>query len=65
MVLLMSFVTLSFFVTRPECWVPSLGNVDHGFPFLSGAGLLVAKDHDGRRLGRDERFGKGLFAKEW
>ena len=44
MVFLMSFVTLSFLVTTPECWVPALGDPDHGFPFLSGAGLLVVKD---------------------
>jgi uncharacterized membrane protein YkgB len=33
----MSFVTLSFLVTTPECWVPSLGSSEHGFPLLSGA----------------------------
>jgi reactive chlorine resistance protein C len=40
----MSFVTLSFLVTTPECWVPSLGSPEHGFPLLSGAGRLVIKD---------------------
>jgi len=40
----MSFVTLSFLVTTPECWVPPLGSPDHGFPLLSGAGRLVIKD---------------------
>jgi reactive chlorine resistance protein C len=40
----MSFVTLSFLVTTPECWVPSLGSPEHGFPLLSGAGRLVVKD---------------------
>jgi uncharacterized membrane protein YkgB len=40
----MSFVTLSFLVTTPECWVPSLGSSEHGFPLLSGAGRLVVKD---------------------
>lgn len=40
----MSFVTLSFLITTPECWVPSLGSSDHGFPLLSGAGRLVVKD---------------------
>jgi uncharacterized membrane protein YkgB len=44
LVFLMSFVTLSFLVTTPECWVPALGDVNHGFPFLSGAGRLVVKD---------------------
>lgn len=44
LVLIMSFVTLSFLVTTPECWVPALGDVNHGFPFLSGAGRLVIKD---------------------
>ena len=40
----MSFVTLSFLITTPECWVPSLGSPEHGFPLLSGAGRLVVKD---------------------
>ena len=40
----MSFVTLSFLVTTPECWVPSLGDAHHGFPYLSGRGRLVLKD---------------------
>jgi reactive chlorine resistance protein C len=44
MVFGMSFVTLSFLVTTPECWVPSLGSPEHGFPLLSGAGRLVIKD---------------------
>lgn len=40
----MSFVTLSFLITTPECWVPNLGDAQHGFPYLSGAGRLVLKD---------------------
>jgi uncharacterized membrane protein YkgB len=40
----MSFVTLSFLITTPECWVPPLGDAQHGFPFLSGTGRLVIKD---------------------
>lgn len=44
LVFTMSFVTLSFLVTTPECWVPDRGGPDHGFPFLSGAGRLVVKD---------------------
>ena len=44
MVLIMSFVTLSFLITTPETWVPPLGDVNHGFPYLSGAGRLVLKD---------------------
>ncbi|MDB5384376.1 MAG: ykgB [Planctomycetaceae bacterium] len=40
----MSFVTLSFLITTPECWVPALGSSEHGFPLLSGAGRLVVKD---------------------
>ncbi len=44
MVVVMSFVTLSFLITTPECWVPSLGSSEHGFPLLSGAGRLVVKD---------------------
>ncbi len=30
----MSFVTLSFLVTTPECWVPPLGDAQHRFPYL-------------------------------
>jgi len=37
-------VTLSFLVTTPEAWVAALGDGQHGFPFLSGAGRLVLKD---------------------
>jgi len=40
----MSFVTLSFLITTPETWVPDLGDAEHGFPYLSGAGRLVIKD---------------------
>src|SRR5947209_2697472 len=44
LVFVMSFVTLSFLITTPETWVPSLGSTEHGFPLLSGAGRLVIKD---------------------
>jgi len=44
LVFVMSLVTLSFLVTTPEAWVPNLGDVTHGFPYLSGAGRLVVKD---------------------
>lgn len=44
LVFTMSFVTLSFLITTPECWVPALGSSEHGFPLLSGAGRLVIKD---------------------
>jgi len=44
LVFVMSFVTLSFLITTPECWVPPLGDTQHGFPYLSGAGRLVIKD---------------------
>jgi uncharacterized membrane protein YkgB len=44
LVVVMSFTTLSFLVTTPECWVPALGDARHGFPYLSGAGRLVVKD---------------------
>ena len=44
LVFVMSFVTLSFLVTTPECWVPDRGGPEHGFPLLSGAGRLVVKD---------------------
>jgi uncharacterized membrane protein YkgB len=44
LVFTMSFVTLSFLVTTPECWVLPLGSPEHGFPLLSGAGRLVVKD---------------------
>src|ERR1700733_774129 len=38
------FVTLSFLVTTPEAWVPAIGDAEHGFPYLSGAGRLIIKD---------------------
>lgn len=38
------FVTLSFLLTTPEVWVPAMGDTQHGFPYLSGAGRLVLKD---------------------
>ena len=41
---IMSLVTLSFLITTPETFVPPLGDVHHGFPYLSGAGRLVIKD---------------------
>jgi uncharacterized membrane protein YkgB len=44
LVFVMSFTTLSFLITTPECWVPALGSPEHGFPLLSGAGRLVIKD---------------------
>ncbi len=44
LVFIMSFVTLSFLITTPECWVPDLGDAQHGFPYLSGRGRLVVKD---------------------
>ncbi|VTR99896.1 DUF417 family protein [Tuwongella immobilis] len=44
LIFVMSFVTLSFLITTPECWVPNLGDSTHGFPYLSGAGRLVLKD---------------------
>ena len=34
LVFLMSFVTLSFLITTPECWVPDLGSSEHGFPLV-------------------------------
>lgn len=37
-------ITLSFLFTTPEAWVPALGDAQHGFPYLSGAGRLVLKD---------------------
>jgi uncharacterized membrane protein YkgB len=44
LVFVMPFVTLSFLITTPECWVPALGDAQHGFPYLSGRGRLVVKD---------------------
>jgi uncharacterized membrane protein YkgB len=44
LVVIMSFVTLSFLITTPETWVQPLGDSEHGFPYLSGAGRLVIKD---------------------
>ncbi len=44
LIFVMSFVTLSFVITTPDCWVPDLGDPRHGFPYPSGAGTLVLKD---------------------
>ncbi len=44
LLVLMSLTTLSFLVTTPEAWVPALGDVHHGFPYLSGVGRLIIKD---------------------
>ncbi len=44
LLVLMSLTTLSFLVTTPEAWVPALGDVHHGFPYLSGVGRLIVKD---------------------
>ena len=44
LLILMSLTTLSFLMTTPEAWVPSLGDVHHGFPYLSGVGRLIVKD---------------------
>jgi len=41
---LTTLVTLSFLVTTPEAWVAALGDAQHGFPYLSGAGRLILKD---------------------
>jgi Protein of unknown function, DUF417 len=35
------FVTLSFFVTTPEAWVPALGDAQHVLPYLPGAGREI------------------------
>jgi reactive chlorine resistance protein C len=39
-----TMITLSFLITTPEAWVAALGDAQHGFPYLSGAGRLVLKD---------------------
>jgi uncharacterized membrane protein YkgB len=44
LVVVMSFVTLSFLVTTPEVWVADRGGPEHGFPLLAGPGRLVLKD---------------------
>jgi reactive chlorine resistance protein C len=44
LLILMSCATLSFLVTTPEAWVPAIGDAEHGFPYLSGAGRLIVKD---------------------
>src|SRR5450432_4178866 len=73
LVFMMSFVTLSFLITTPECWVPALGSTEHGFPLLSGAGRLETKKavgwlrqllmENGRRVPQyfGFRFGITLF----
>ena len=44
LLILMSCTTLSFLITTSEVWVPSLGDVNYGVPYLSGAGRLIVKD---------------------
>ena len=44
LLILMACTTLSFLITTPEAWVPALGDANHGFPYLSGAGRLIVKD---------------------
>jgi reactive chlorine resistance protein C len=44
LLILMSCTTLSFLITTPEAWVPSLGDASHGFPYLSAGGRLIVKD---------------------
>lgn len=51
LVFIMGIGTLSFLVTTPETWVTDWaakegmqGPIEHGFPYLSGAGRLVLKD---------------------
>ena len=44
LLIFMALTTLSFLLTTPEAWVPSLGDSAHGFPYLSGVGRLVIKD---------------------
>ena len=44
LLILMACTTLSFLITTPEVWVPALGDANHGFPYLSGAGRLIVKD---------------------
>ena len=44
LLIFMAFTTLSFLFTTPEAWVPPLGDVTHGFPYLSGTGRLIVKD---------------------
>ena len=43
-VILLTFGTLSFLITTPECWISQLRGDVSGFPFLSGRGRLVIKD---------------------
>ncbi len=44
LLIFMSCTTLSFLITTPEAWVPAIGDAQHGFPYLSGAGRLIVKD---------------------
>jgi len=44
LLIFMALTTLSFLITTPEAWVQPLGDVNHGFPYLSGVGRLVIKD---------------------
>ena len=44
LLIFMSLTTLSFLITTPDSWVPSLGGTEHGFPYLSGVGHAIIKD---------------------
>ena len=64
LVFVMSFVTLSFLVTTPECWVPDRGGPEHGFP-LPERGRAAGgqgRDHDGGGPGHDGRLREGVPA---
>jgi reactive chlorine resistance protein C len=43
LVFIMSIVTLSFLITTPECWVPALGDKQHGFPISAAPGDWLSK----------------------
>src|SRR5260370_14370964 len=44
LLIFMACTTLSFLVTTPEAWLPSLGDTTHRFPTLSGAVRLIDKE---------------------
>ncbi len=62
LVFTMSFVTLSFLITTPECWVPAAPATPLALSYLSGPRRLrrQRRHHDGRRHRHHGRLGAGL-----
>ena len=62
LVFVMSFVTLSFLVTTPECWVPAAGRCPARLPLLERGreARHQGRHHDGCGPGDDGGLGEGI-----